>query len=95
MAAVLWSGAPFSLKTDAQLQLLHRFESSGLVLAIYFTCENQVHKTELRVKKMFYMESTSEVVPGGEVYLSWEPSGMLQEVSIFQFISFFEVVLSY
>lgn len=51
MAAGLWSSAPFSLKTDAQLQLLHRFESSGLVLAICFTCESQVHKTELRLKK--------------------------------------------
>lgn len=35
--AGLWSSAPFGLKIDAQLQLLHRFESSGLVLAICFT----------------------------------------------------------
>lgn len=41
------------------------------------------------------MESTSGVVPGGEIYLSWEPSGTLLEVSIFQFTSSFEVVLSY
>lgn len=51
MTAGLWSGVFFRLKTDAQLQLLHRFESRGPVLAICFTCENQVHKTELRLKK--------------------------------------------
>lgn len=39
MTAGLWSGIPFSLKTDAQLQLLHRFESRGPVLAICFTCK--------------------------------------------------------
>lgn len=50
MTAELWSGVPFSLKTDAQLQL-ERFEGTGLVLAQCFTCENQVHKTELGLKK--------------------------------------------
>lgn len=51
VTAGLWSDVPFSLKIDAKPQLLHRVQSSGLVLVICFTCENQVHKTELRLKK--------------------------------------------
>lgn len=43
---------------------LHRFLSSGLVPAICLACENQVHKTELRLK-MFYMVGISGSVPGG------------------------------
>lgn len=43
---------------------LYRFPSSGLVSAICLACENQVCKTELRLK-MFYMVSTSGSVPGG------------------------------
>lgn len=36
VTAGLWSGVPFSLEIDVQLQLLHRFESSGLVLAMFY-----------------------------------------------------------
>lgn len=56
MTSGLWSGVSSSLKTDAQLQLLHRFESSGLVLTICFTCENQVNKTELHLNNVLYGE---------------------------------------
>lgn len=56
MSAGLWSGVHYNIKTDPRLRLLHRFERGGLVPAICFAQENQVHKTELRLKNVRYGE---------------------------------------
>lgn len=63
-------------------------------LVIHFACENEVHKTERRLKKMFYMESISEAVCGGKGLSFMGTIMHVQEVSIFIFTSFFQAAVS-
>lgn len=67
MSAGLWSGIHYSLKTDAWLQLLHMFGTSGLVPSVWFGVLMKIKYTKLnQVLKISYMGITSGSVSGGE-----------------------------